>query len=365
MADYLANVIARNLEVADRLQPRATSAFEPANGPGRDVTSADPIQFDQFEQHVFVDPTAPSPVPQSTDVPSRMATHPETPMPSRRRQGDAIRLPRITSPGDDRPQPTVMSGDERKIGTPIASRRQQPKTTVPTAPTPMLPRRTGDGTSAAAKDLSPAPPITSRTPAPVQRREQSAGAVPQGDGGSSTPPPANRANSSRDAAHITVDRIVNRVHGEPTPTATNEAASHDPHRETRSIDAPPVDRSLHVDADTRTAAAPRTPVSSAAPPTTHVIREVARNVVNALQPERGAASQSPVAVHARLRQPLTADASVPPFATPEAPATIHVTIGRVEVRATPEPVRTAAGSTTPAASGLDDYLRKRAEGSGR
>jgi hypothetical protein len=70
-------------------------------------------------------------------------------------------------------------------------------------------------------------------------------------------------------------------------------------------------------------------------------------------------------VEVRLHQERGRD----PFAlapTPsETPSTIHVTIGKIEVRATPEAARTRQKTGAPEASGLDDYLRQRAKGNRR
>jgi hypothetical protein len=44
---------------------------------------------------------------------------------------------------------------------------------------------------------------------------------------------------------------------------------------------------------------------------------------------------------------------------PQQAPTVHVTIGRIEVRATPPPVPPPKQRTTPPVMSLDDYLRQR------
>jgi hypothetical protein len=82
------------------------------------------------------------------------------------------------------------------------------------------------------------------------------------------------------------------------------------------------------------------------------------------QPAQPAPSVPRSAVVVQTQMIRYAEAPRPaPEAAPPAP-TIQVTIGRVEVRATPQARPTAAARQAPAATGLDDYLRQRSRGGG-
>jgi hypothetical protein len=63
-------------------------------------------------------------------------------------------------------------------------------------------------------------------------------------------------------------------------------------------------------------------------------------------------------------EPRALVAAIPPAvaAPPPPEPTIHVTIGRVEVRATPPAAADAPAPAAPAVVGLDDYLRRRGGG---
>jgi hypothetical protein len=77
------------------------------------------------------------------------------------------------------------------------------------------------------------------------------------------------------------------------------------------------------------------------------------------------AARTPAARLARRELVDRETAAEPWPATPEAPAepTIQVTIGRVEIRATPQgEVRPARAEVRTPALGLDEYLRRRATG---
>jgi hypothetical protein len=77
-----------------------------------------------------------------------------------------------------------------------------------------------------------------------------------------------------------------------------------------------------------------------------------------------------LAVNERLHEPSAgvpaASTSVGQVAAPEAKTTVQVTIGRIEVRATPPPAPMSSKKRArPAGKGLDEYLRQRANGGHR
>ncbi len=79
-------------------------------------------------------------------------------------------------------------------------------------------------------------------------------------------------------------------------------------------------------------------------------------------------TSAPAAIVVEARVPSHAEPARPPRPRPPAPpeATIHVTIGRIEVRATPPGAPTAPRERqAPTVMSLEDYLRRRARGSGQ
>ena len=107
MSDYLANVIARNLEVADRLQPRAVSTFEPTRGPHPgERAAAYPLRLEQLEEHVFVEPQDPS----SREVApaGRSTPQPQNPR-ATRSAGDERAATPFVPPMQSEPSRTVAS----------------------------------------------------------------------------------------------------------------------------------------------------------------------------------------------------------------------------------------------------------------
>jgi hypothetical protein len=359
MSDYLASLIARNMEVAHRLEPRPATSFEPRKGlqPGGPEAHARTSADGPFEEHLFVDASDHGddqrpPPPQGT---AAAGAQPLTSPTSR----DGV-----VQPSRETPQTTQSGSIARDSGsapgasTPGASMpwpasRLAAQTTNTITPTPTV---AGHPSNDSARGAS-----VRRNPGRQPRRADSA--QPQ------TRTPESRAPRSRGHEHgvnrrAVADRAV-RI-DDMTAIVSPPGSPVDgrrPVRDRASTSAPSRERDDSV---------PTTPLT-AGPMEAHVsprITAAASSRVDPIDEGRRAvpqtdAARSAIAVQVRLRQQTAGQVSGNGLPEPEAPATVHVTIGRLEVRATPSATAAPKRPAAPAATSLDDYLRRRADGSGR
>jgi hypothetical protein len=372
MSDYLANLVARNLEVADRIEPRIASSFEPATGlqtrrsPFQDSPVPDPI-----EQDVFVERSPDGQTTTTSLAPRTPASGP--PLGAAESVRDRVAAPAPAARAQPSLQgnikPTSRRGSEVEMTPESSSRPSRPGTESTNASPMVAPAATDNRRVDHAAPSRPvpagsagvSPPARSGPSALTSRPQNTAGRrpeVPPAQARESAPldvtvmvspdttiaAPAQRPNTA-----VTVD-----VAGAPGTTVSNPASG----AETRSREE-------------------RSPARSAiAGPSQSRISEPSRHGAEssfAAQSVHPEATPSAVAVQVRLRPKTLTDApadrgiddTAGTSASVPAAATIHVTIGRLEVKATPAQPAARTRPSSPAAASLEDYLRTRADGSGR
>jgi hypothetical protein len=214
------------------------------------------------------------------------------------------------------------------------------------APPPLTDNRNAEATLSALRSLTSAPNPATETPAP--------------------PPPREAKPALRVPDPVVRERLVERAVFVDRETKRPVESSSEPRHirvehglaaSTLLITAQPP---AHVPSDTATGYS----VSSPAPAAPFVPADVARARVNEQLPAtRNKAEQFPVtrtgAGRSGTSQPraLTAQRSSEPD--------IHVTIGRVEVRATPPPATLPARRNAPQPMTLEEYLHRRTSGEQR
>lgn len=210
--------------------------------------------------------------------------------------------------------------------------------------------------------IQPSQPAVEIQPKPVARASRVAPTVSLRD----PVPEAARKPSTVQGSHEDSEAVVpsvqrarprgaaNAVHGEPTEVQ----ARVDPSPLSKPALHPPVEEAVTVRSSPMRAAA-------SSPPALRIDRtpdESAARAISAIEPRINVPKQTELAppVVARLR------------AAPEIPrrhsigkpteTTVHVSIGRVEVRAAPAPPQRRRSAEKPPVMALDEYLRSRAEG---
>jgi hypothetical protein len=373
MSDYLASLVARNLGVADRLKPRVASTFEPAGQQPLGDTAAEPM--DDGERIVEQVILAPGPAAPRRMPPAPQLSAPQdAPDPGGERRGEPA-----PAPG------TARNSIQRRATLPDMPTRSA--STPPPASADASPPADRDHESPAITDATapggedkmnrPAPPERKAQPAPAhrrstERRRSDAGHVHAADRvahGGSAPPPSEAA-STRVTRGLERHEQVPAARDVEVIVRSNAAAS------TPRLDAPTTrvaDEPIQRAADrakriAATEAAHTTAPSMASTEPAFAAPRPGRPHVERPDSERSTPdeSRSTFAVQVRLRQETPPrDVSADIASLEHSPSTVHVTIGRIEVKATPS---SAAPKQKPAAAappGLDAYLRRRAEGSGR
>ncbi len=316
MSDFLSNLITRTLRPAEVIQPRLASLFEPSSGAG----AAAPV-----EPESSAEPAAPKPAVRQEESASVIR-------PSLQRQQEGTRLAAVITPVSADGAPRRSPGTQGDALHRASSRVVESATVEPTPPPYPNPSGTSSmpgakervGSTVAALGLgyrvaqaigSPGPVVAGTKAATAPEVASIAAAV---GGPSATPHPVETAG-----------RVLSRpaLGSEPTGQVTIGRNSE------RAVG-----RAGHAARGERAAAPPSpSPVTSAVPIRSHAMR----SLIEAVRPAS--------------RQSATA---------PE--PTVHVTIGRVEVRAIP-PQGPAQGRerSVPAVMSLDEYLRRRSGEGGR
>lgn len=304
---YLDNLVARQLPETAVIQPRPVSLFEPWPGTAVGINAIPAAS----EAETAVHPIHPL-----------RQTPPFSPTPS---LADTAVLPPASPP--------------ITVPTPVMRAALQPATptlAVPTATVPLLP--------------SPMPTPKPASPEPAQRPQKQ---PPANDAPAATPPAPPRQSALTPATPVNV-----------TPASAHHQAEPPPARETPTpvIIREQITLLKHVT---------ETP-TPATPTLVEIVRE------QPIQPLPPTAA-TPAAIPEPANQPTSAPTVIhpeqikpfipangrpvnhqPPVTPPEPAPTVQITIGRIEVRATPPPPAKAAQKQprTPVLS-LEDYLRQR------
>ena len=368
MSDYLANLVARNLEVADRIEPRIASSFEPATGlqarrsPFQDSAVAEPI-----EQGVFVErspdgqlaaTSSPRRTPVINPPPAGAAPsvrdHLATPGPAAREQPP---FQRNIDPTSARAHVDASAGSPGRPSLPL---------TEPTEPSPIvaLPDPDDRRVEPALSRLAPAGPARvspSALSASTSGPRETAGRRQVPPAQARTPPPFDVT------VMVSPDKTVTAPVQRPT-TAVNAEAGGTP----RTILSNPTS---DAEAGSREERSPARAIASAsAVPSSPRFAESPHGAESSIPAAsvHSVGAPSAVAVQVRLRADTVTDSLADPVLDSTVgtsgsvtAATVHVTIGRLEVKATPAQSAARTRPSAPASTSLDDYLRSRADGSGR
>jgi len=328
MSDYLNHLVARTLSPEAGVRPQLRSAFEPVSLHGGFTLPADFELETRIESNpsASLSPLASTPFER---VPSQESPN-AAPTSSPTRDGPGchvLPLPKPASILGSRPPPE--SDDD--------------KDTVPVQP--LLPPLPIDHEPSIK--LKVLQPVTMPPPNPMFEDSQ----------GFSTPPSTARPDPLPVARHLRTA---------PHSDTVRPRAAVVPHQKVESEEPRPAHTSLVAIRSVAPAAAVLLPTPSVAPAA--VTPRPAGGAIRSqtVEPEDRHSTRFAVAAI----RPVTPAAPVfspglPPAAAAAAP-TIHVTIGRVEVRATPPPpAGSRAKATLPSVMSLEEYLGRRAAGGRR
>jgi hypothetical protein len=374
MGDFLTNVIARNVEAVDRLVPRVASRFEPVSGHPEPSISSDVAgaadRIYRIEEEVFLNPAPARETP-------RMAAPVRPGLPRRVKPREATPVTRSAADEMSDPHPHAAAED---VQPPV---RHSEPSAAPTVVTAVA----RDGVPEAPRQSDELPPSRGSNPPPSLRDEpaQTIVRIEQRDERART---VETADEPRPATTVTEERhdatapppgrnamtVTARMH-EPGPrpgprrpaAAAAEAARRpgSPHRSSTAGEsvAPPsasVSRSIvqvrpSVSPPSETRAVPPEPAAE------RLSADVPRPTSEwtFATPDR---RQAPRAEQLRVRQHRR---DLPGGTRPEPETTVHVTIGRLEVKATPTAAPARTKPSPASASGLEEYLRRRARGGGQ
>lgn len=377
MSDYLSEVTARSLGTAEVVQPRLASRFEPAmHGGSLDAAlppwnAADrPDGLAEFHAETFAASGTYEQAAAPVEVPKRPS---KAARPARQISGEPE-----SQPSHPQRNPFAQMVSPEIIGTPANQPLTKPGRSVPVRPTEGHPedtRRPAQHADTAAASVQPpdkvsSPVSQSDLPAQMAARPPSrqeadglderiraavddalASQRTRRDDGSREVD-RNRAQSvvgllSSQGARDLDDRIRSAIDG-ASARQRNGSGAENSASATRQ-------RSARVEAiENRAAAGRTTPSREESTPDVQpavLARVIAQPQVAVASPVMPVSSAKNVAGNQDAGR------------EPQPPPTIQVTIGRIEVRATPAPTAGATGKSrqTPAIS-LDDYLRQRNRG---
>lgn len=371
MSDFLENLIARSLSPSHVIQPRLPSLFEPLRADqalaleqGFDSESASPSSIAGEAappMTTFESPFAPRPFDHLR------ATEPPLPgvIPHREFSADQAShesMPETRPVQAERP-PQTLTGESASPTVALQNVASDGPVRTQMQPLPTRKRETGDAPTSYGVFIEPeSPPLAeksapslSRTPDAENRRSPGQSAL--SDQGQA--PPHSRQNVQTDALGLKIEQVaaslppdtqkqLDALKEEIGKLHAGEAQSE------RRAEAEPVIRQSVVEhlAQQTLAAQP-----------------VARDESTSLQP---APQVSPriVNVQPQIIRHIEPGATTPAQgqATFETEPTINITIGRIEVRATPSgeaPSRNQPAAPAPKLMSLQDYLRRRAKGNNR
>lgn len=332
MGDYLDDLVARSLGLADVVQPRPVSLFEPPAVTGwPDADRLSGLEMADGEQSPG---EGPSDLPSTTRPPVGYPMVSLVPVISPRRSPE---------PGQHPPGGFSAVADWRP-----GQRSDQPHALTPVDSRPTQVERQVSSDRAGPDPAEPTPAPMAGPPAEPGRARPSAGSTsqPRGPGW-----PKSRLATPRDEAKDapgrnpaqTQSEIQNAAQGE----TLGETLSFTGKKRGRRRALEPVVQRVTVER-LAAPAAPPSPSTTESSPTP--------------------AMPAPVVTRPRVRSYVeaTAPAPVQSTATPEPEPTIQVTIGRVEVRATPPPAPAPRKErSAPPVMSLDEYLRQRDNGGTR
>jgi len=327
MSDYLGNLVTRSIGPVEGVRPRLAALFEPPRGMGGALLGAD----------TEIEPAAAV----AADAPM-VAAVAHAPEPARRATADPA------------PAQTLIAAPQVEPAAAISQHVAHP----PATPVLVASPATGAAVGRAAPPQAPSFPLASALPpALIQPLEHS----------------------------------LHRPEPIPAPLVPLERSAPDNQREQRGATATivreilrerliaPIMSERNVPPELRSANAaaapaaaqrndPRQPVVVAAAPVAPqpVSRTTPPTLIRA-EPPAGLIARLPAAITVQPRVSAYGEPAAPPSAEPVSPTPIiQVTIGRIDVRATPAPAAPAQRQrATPPVMGLDDYLRQRAKrGSG-
>lgn len=327
MSDYIGNLVAKNLNLTTVLQPRLASRFEPltrlaslANERQFDGTPSDEAVLQDAATQAVRRPVEPEVIPRPA---SMIAQSPPENLPAQNRlppMRDAhrrlVKQPEPDEPPEEQNAPPVRSTPHIPVPDPVAPRRLNP------AHNPSEIHRDQTANTDETGDVARRTLASLESHDRLDRRQAIQPAPPSGEVTGVTRP--------RPSAPPLIEQVITRAR---QPDRTTDAPD-------RSISEPVV---RHV-----TETVHRQPaITPSSPP-------VAPN--DGRQVSEPVRESSPKTI---LQPAITVSRLAPPVEPPQpASPTIHVTIGRIEVRATPPPPASKQ-RPAPAVMSLDDYLKQR------
>jgi hypothetical protein len=318
MSDYLGNLVTRSVGPVEGVRPRLAALFESPPGMGTALLGAGGEA---------------EPAAVAADPPVFEEAAPE-------------RAPER--------QPTVYPALARAPAAPIIRQVALPPVPPALAAPHVADDAIGDMIGRAAPQAPSVPMAPALTPAPIAPAEHSL-----------------RQPDRAPAPLVPLDRGAPDEQREQRGAAAGVAR--DSHRE-RLIERIMIERNVPVELRSANAAAPtaaqrpelRQPmIAAAAPAAQAAVSQLTPPLIVRAEPPAGLIARPlPAAVSVQPRVPTYGEPVEPTSAAP--PPIIQVTIGRIDVRATPAPAAPAQRQrATPPVMGLDDYLRQRAKrGSG-
>lgn len=330
MSDYLGQLIARSFDQAETLRPRPVALFEPSQPATGLPAPPDEVPVSDRTSSVLP-PTAPPP-PHPVAAP----LHAPVPAPPSVGATPTLRPPLEVHPLE---APPVHAPPPREA--PLAP---EPSTTSePQAPpSPSVPP------TAPQTLLSTAPRVVEHVTETVRPAPPPA----------TVPPVMSEVVRVQPTREIITERIVEAKLQPPPPAAPS------PRGQTLlPADAPVIDHGTEPPRAELSRRQPSQPPPL--PPDLHDLRS-ATEVRPAPSPSAStsrAAAKTTMVIQPRVEAPRE-QATMPPSSPPPSP-TIHVTIGRVEVRASSPSPPSRRPRPQPAVMSLDEYLEQRASGGSR
>jgi len=379
MSDYLSRIVTRNLEVIDRLEPRRPSAFEPYElAPLTDAGSLEePTRAQRLDDQLIVEvPFDHHPSTRSSAVPA--AERPSASPPhawSARNASHAERRAKAPTASDSPASPPA----------PLRSPPVVPLDAVPATRQLNSPAPT-ERTTASAFELSTAR-APSSTPIPGNRRKPVA---PPTDDVAVEGTPTATAGSAAGATPHDVTAVSVRIAARRaglSSAASAFASAVDAARPTKRVKSAVSDDDVSIVARSASPdiVVPDAPVARVDP--VHDVAPARSEDASAVEPlytdrrpgttrertdhrdERPAHTlpgTTPLEVVTLSRRSGMDDEDIRHRAGVSTPVpTIHVTIGRIEVKAIPAPAPARQKSAPASAPSLNEYLRHRAEGTRR
>ncbi len=350
MSDFLGNLIAKSIDSGEVVQPRPASLFEPS--PLTNVSdAAEPLALEGVDDGSasgdIPGPTWPrvgQPALPPRGIARSRAAEPDPPDPGAPRTSVVQPVSQPADPPLPRRSATAQQEEMRPGPAPAQPGPKQTQAQSTPEPGPLVQPR--------VINLQPA--NSEPAPGPGRPKGQAKQASPRDvTEGDAKPHPEPAIQQ------VTVERIVTQPVAVATAPVTRSEAAH-------SDDGPKHESHRHVRVERMVGASvrPAPPARETKARPSHSGNGQAPQLVHP-RPEPPPAQASPATIVAAPEvipylEPVAPPRSQTP--APEAGPSVQVTIGRVEVRATPAPAAPKKTRSRPPVMSLDEYLRQRSGG---